>query len=95
MTETCDMRAEDMSEQREKKRRWRRDKAVVGTRAFRHRTRAQRATYLFWNDLALADDVVGGAFLSSHSIIAVTDWLNTRTDGLANAQRIDGEQLEG
>ena len=35
--------------------------------------------------LVLADNVVSGTFLSPHCIIAVTDWLNTRADSLANA----------
>ena len=85
LTEPCDIRATNMSDQRGKERRWRRDKTVLGTLVFRHRTRALHAAYLFWNDLAFADDVVNGAFLSPHCIIAVTDWLNIRADSLASA----------
>ena len=52
-----------MTDQREMERLRRGDIAALGTLVSRYQTRALRAAYLVTHDLALAEDVVSGAFL--------------------------------
>ena len=52
-----------MNDQREMERLRRGDVAALGTLVSRYQTRALRAAYLVTHDLALAEDVVSGAFI--------------------------------
>ena len=58
-----DSRAGDMNDQREMERLRQGDIDALGNLVDRYQTRALRAAYLVTHDLALAEDVVSGAFL--------------------------------
>ena len=63
MNEPERARAGNMDDQPEMERLRRGDVAALGALVERHQTRALRAAYLVTHDLALAEDVVSGAFL--------------------------------
>ena len=63
MKEPWSARAENLNDQREMERLGQGDIAALGTLVSRYQTKALRAAYLVTHDLALAEDVVSGAFL--------------------------------
>ena len=63
MKEPWSARAENLNDQREMERLRQGDIVALGTLVSRYQTKALRAAYLVTHDLALAEDVVSGAFL--------------------------------
>ena len=63
MKEPWSARAENLNDQREMERLGQGDIAALGTLVSRYQTKALRAAYLVTHELALAEDVVSGAFL--------------------------------